>query len=131
MVARTAFTQLDHSTGKLVATVVGMLILYLTPPVAVLDGLAGGNGEAAAVGAGAWVIMAACFAPTLSLYRLSAAWSLLLPFAACLYVLMTINSARLSWQGRGGVWKGRSFEADAALDAPREPGSMTEPVGPQ
>ena len=131
MVTRTAFTQLDHSPGKLLATVVGMLLLYLAPPLSVLHWLAGGGGEAAALGLGAWVMMAATFTPTLTLYRLSAAWSLVLPLAACLYVLMTIDSARLSWQGRGGVWKGRTFEADAALDAPRESGSMTEPVGPQ
>lgn len=131
MVARTAFTQLDHSCSKLVATVIGMLVLYLVPPLSVLLWLAGGRGELAVLGSAAWVMMVASFAPTLTLYRRPLGWSLLLPLAACLYLLMTIDSARLSWQRRGGVWKGRSFEADAALDAPREPGSVTEPVGPQ
>jgi hopene-associated glycosyltransferase HpnB len=131
MVARTAFTQLDHSGGKLLATVFGMVVLYATPPLALLYWLAGGAGYAAALGTGAWVLMAASFAPTLALYRLSPAWSLMLPVAAVLYVLMTIDSARLTWQGRGGVWKGRSFEADAAVEAPRKSPSMTEPAGRQ
>jgi hopene-associated glycosyltransferase HpnB len=131
MVARTAFTQLDHSCGKLLATVIGMLVLYVIPPLSVLLWLAGGSVQLAILGLTAWLMMTASFAPTLTLYRRSLAWSLLLPLAACLYVLMTIDSARLSWQGRGGIWKGRSFEADAALDTPRESGSVTEPVGPQ
>ncbi len=131
MIARTAFTQLNHSSGKLLATVIGMLVLYVIPPLSVLLWMAGGSIQLAILGLVAWLMMAASFAPTLTLYRRSLAWSLLLPLAACLYVLMTIDSARLSWQGRGGIWKGRSFEADAALDAPREAGSVTEPVGPQ
>ncbi|HYN38896.1 MAG TPA: glycosyltransferase [Rhodospirillales bacterium] len=131
MVARTAFTQLDHSGGKLLATIAGMLVLYATPPLAVLFWLAGGSGHAAALGTGAWALMAASFAPTLQLYRLSQAWSLMLPVAACLYILMTVDSARLSWQGRGGVWKGRSFDADAMAGTSRKPASLTETAGRQ
>lgn len=132
MVARTAFTQLDHSAGKLLVTVLGMLVLYIMPPVTLLYGLASGDWELAALGAGGWALMAVSFMPTLAFYRLSAAWSLLLPLAACLYIMMTFDSARLSWQGRGGAWKGRRVEANTvASGTPREAGSITEPAGQQ
>lgn len=131
MVARTAFTQLDHSAVKLGATVIGMLLLYLTPPLSTLQSLAGGSIEIGLLGAAAWGMMAASFLPTLRLYQMSSAWCLMLPVAACLYVLMTVDSARLSWQGRGGNWKGRSFEADAAADPHPKAASVVEPRRPQ
>ena len=59
--------------------------------------------------AAAWLIMAVAYRPTLRLYRLPAWWGLLLPVAALLFTLMTIDSARLHWRGRGGQWKGRSY----------------------
>lgn len=132
MVARTAFTQLDHSTVRLILTVIVMLVLYLLPPISLLYGLAAGAGELVALGAGAWALMAASFLPTLTVYRLSAAWSLLLPVAAALYVMMTCDSARLSWLGRGGAWKGRRAEANDLTPAtPHEAGSATESAGQQ
>jgi len=33
-----------------------------------------------------------------------------LPTIAFLYTLMTIDSARRHWQGKGGAWKGRVYE---------------------
>jgi hypothetical protein len=41
-------------------------------------------------------------------YRQPAVFALTLSFAAALYVLATIDSARLHWRGKGGQWKGRT-----------------------
>lgn len=108
MVARTAFVQLRRSTVLLLATVVGLTVLYLVPPAVALWGLAVGHPTAEIVGAVAWVVMAMTYAPTLRLYGLSTTWALTLPLAGLLYTLMTIDSARRHWQGRGGAWKGRT-----------------------
>lgn len=109
MVARTAFTQLRHSPLRLAGTVVGLALTYLVPPVALGVGLVTGNGQAAALAAIAWGLMVMSYAPTLRLYGLSVANGLLLPAVAVLYTLMTVDSARRHWQGRGGAWKGRTY----------------------
>lgn len=108
MVARTAFVQLRRSTVLLFATVLGMTVLYLVPPAVALWGLAVGHPTVEIVGAVGWVVMAMTYAPTLRLYGLSTAWALTLPLAGLLYTLMTLDSARRHWQGRGGAWKGRT-----------------------
>jgi hypothetical protein len=60
--------------------------------------------------------MISVFRPTLALYRMPSGWSLALPLAAVLYILMTVDSARRIWQGRGGFWKGRTFRADLSAE---------------
>lgn len=109
MVARTAFVQLDHSLSKLAATVIAMALVYLAPPAAVLVGAVAGDGMALAAGAAAWVLMAICYRPTLADYGLWWPRALLLPFAALLYVCMTVDSARRFHVGAGAAWKGRSY----------------------
>ncbi|MEO5338269.1 MAG: glycosyltransferase [Magnetospirillum sp. WYHS-4] len=101
MVARTAFVQLDRSVFKLVGTVAGMAFLYLLPP---LGALAGHPSALLA-----WLLMAYAYGPTLVIYRRPAWESLLLPVAAFLYTLMTLDSARRHWLGKGGAWKGRTY----------------------
>jgi hopene-associated glycosyltransferase HpnB len=108
MVARTAFTQLNHSAGALVATVLAMVVIYGVPPSATVYGIVEMNAAAAGLGALAWLMMAVAFRPTLQLYRLPAWWGMLLPAAGFLYILMTVDSARRQWLGRGGLWKGRT-----------------------
>ncbi len=131
MVTRTAFRQLDRSTAKLLLTVIGMLVLYAAPPVALLQGVIAREDDLLVLGLGAWAIMAASFAPTVVFYRLPIAWSLLLPVAAFLYVVMTVDSARITLLGRGNLWKGRRVEDDAVSTAPVQAASMTEPAGRQ
>ena len=109
MVARAAFTQLNHSPGALLVTMFGMVVIYGAPPVAAVYGLVEMNAAAGWLGGVAWLIMAVAYRPTLRLYRLPVWWGLLLPVAALLFTLMTIDSARLHWRGRGGQWKGRSY----------------------
>jgi len=121
MVARTAFVQLDHSIVNLVGTLVGMVILYLVPPGAVVFGLAGGDDGAlipliGILGAATWSLMATLYWPTLKLYRMHPLWSLTLPMSGFLYSLMTLSSAIRHWRGSGGAWKGRSYSAAGSVD---------------
>ena len=131
MVTRTAFAQLDRSAAKLALTMVGMLVLYAAPLLALVHGVATQDGALVILGALAWALMAASFIPTVRLYRLPMAWSLLLPVAAFLYVLMTLDSARLHWLGRGSLWKGRHIAGDAAAETGLQAASMTEQAGQQ
>jgi hypothetical protein len=88
-------------------TVLGMVLAYLTPPVLLAAGVLEQEWDTAAFAAAAWMMMGLLYWPTLRLYRLSPAWSLMLPLSAALYSLMTLDSARRHWRGRGGEWKGR------------------------
>jgi hopene-associated glycosyltransferase HpnB len=117
MVARAAFTQLDHSWLALAGTVAGMTVVYMVPPLAVALGLAAGDAMSAAGGSIAWLMMALAYWPTLRLYGLGPGWAFALPAAGFLYTLMTLDAARRHWQGRGGAWKGRHYgKADAATE---------------
>jgi len=109
MVTRTAYVQLNHSPLLLAGTLLGMLILYLAPPLAVAGGLITDEPLLAFIGAAAWLVMAWTYLPTLDMYRLNALWALSLPFAGILYTLMTLDSARLHYMGLGGAWKGRTY----------------------
>ena len=109
MVARTAFHQLNYSVIALLGTVIGMLFLYLSPPVWVVWALVVGELPAAVAAAAAWFAMGWAYAPTIYRYGLSPWYGLTLPIAGLLYTLMTLDSARRHWQGKGGAWKGRTY----------------------
>lgn len=98
-VARTAYTQLRCSPSLLIGTCLGMAVLFGAPPLL----LAGGY----VFGALLWLIMSAIYVPMITFYKLPAAYALTLPVAAGLYVVATLDSARLHGLGRGGGWKGR------------------------
>lgn len=134
MVARSAYTQLRYSPTLLIATVLGLLWLYLLPPVAAIVGalaLAGAPGRTggigvplvAAAGLVAWAAMTVSYLPVLRLYRLAPVRAPLLPLAAGLYAAMTVDSARRYHTGRGAVWKGRSHPR------PRRPGEVRHTGG--
>lgn len=107
MVARTAFTELEHSWLRLGVAVVTMTILYAVPPVALVVGVTGGAPLAVLAATLAWLLMIVCVRPTLRLYGLAAWRGALLPVAGVLYTAMTVDSARRHRQGVGGLWKGR------------------------
>jgi hopene-associated glycosyltransferase HpnB len=108
-VARTAFAQIGHSWIVLVVTVLAMGVTYLVPPLAVLIGLVGGDPWAVAFGLVVWLMMAFAYRPTLGLYGRPVASAIVLPLAALMFTLMTIDSARRHLLGRGGAWKGRRY----------------------
>ena len=104
MVARYAFTQLNHSAWMLAGTVLSLFVTFLAPPLLFWFG----QGLVAALGALSWLTMAASFQPILRFYGRSPLWGLTLPFIAAVYLGATIHSAQRYWQGKGGLWKGRA-----------------------
>lgn len=115
MVSRSAYAQLRHSPVLLAVTVVGLALVYLVPPVAVVAGLAAGDRGAVAVGAAAWLVMAGTYVPMLRYYRQPLWLAPLLPFTAFLYLLMTVDSAVRHYRGRGAAWKGRTYPRPGGL----------------
>lgn len=109
MVARTAYTQLHYSPLLLLGTICGMGLVYLIAPIATLTGLITANELLLGLGGLTWLLMAIAYAPTLRLYGQPMWAGLGLPAIALLYSLMTLDSARRHWQGKGGQWKGRSY----------------------
>ncbi|MGW8376070.1 glycosyltransferase [Streptomyces sp. ODS28] len=101
MVARSAYAQLRNNPFLLAGTVIGLVLVYLVPPVATLFGVL--------PGAAAWAVMAATYAPMLRYYRQPLWLAPTLPFTAGLYTLMTVDSARRHHAGRGAAWKGRTY----------------------
>ena len=99
MVARTAFTQLHHSTLLLIGTAAGMFLTYLAPPVFTFAG--------SWIAAAAYVAMCIAYIPMLRFYGQPAAMALLLPAVALFYLGATVHSALRYWMGAGGQWKGR------------------------
>jgi hopene-associated glycosyltransferase HpnB len=104
MVSRSAYAQLNYSPLVLAGTVLGMLILYVLPPVAAL----GAASTAMALGLLAWIGMAVSFQPMLRFYGVSPLWGIALPVIGLVYTGFTIDSALQFWRGRGGMWKGRA-----------------------
>lgn len=107
MISRTAFNQLRHSWLLLAATLLGLSVTYLLPPLLLLSGSRAGLGA----GLAAWVLMSLCYAPMVRLYRLNPLWTLTLPAAAAFYAAATVYSAWQYQQGRGGQWKGRAQDS--------------------
>lgn len=95
-----------------------MALLYAMPPAATVGGffalgLSGASMPGlllADVGLAAWLLMAATYSRTIRLYRRAPLESLLLPVAGVVYTAMTISSAWRHWRGRGGAWKGRTYD---------------------
>lgn len=103
MISRTAFNQLRHSYLTLAATLLGLLVTYLAPPLLLLSG----EPVLIGLGAAAWLLMTACYLPMVRFYRLPAAYALTLPAVALFYAAATVRSAVEYAAGRGGRWKGR------------------------
>jgi hopene-associated glycosyltransferase HpnB len=109
MVARTAYSQLRFSPLLMLGTLMGLALLFLVPPLAIVAWALGGSVAAGVAGALAWGLMAALFMPTFADYGLPRARALLLPVAGLAYGAFTLLSAWRHWRGVGGQWKGRSY----------------------
>lgn len=105
-VTRTAFTELDHSLLRLLGAAAGMALLYLVPVAGIFLGFLYAQPAATACAALGWIGMTVAYRPTLRLYGQPPLLGLLLPLAAALYLLMTLDSAR-KWRptmGRAPRW---------------------------
>jgi hopene-associated glycosyltransferase HpnB len=109
-IARTAYTQLNYSPLLLISTVVGMVIIYLIAPTGMVWGLVTNNWLVCSICTVTWLVMIWAYTPTTKLYKIAWTWGCLLPAIAFLYLLMTIDSALKYYQGRGGAWKGRTYQ---------------------
>ncbi len=110
MISRTAFNQLRHSYLLLAATLLGLLVTYLAPPLLLLTR----EPDMIALGAAAWLLMSACYLPMVRFYRVSPGYALLLPAVALFYAAATVHSAVQYAAGRGGRWKGRAQDVRSA-----------------
>lgn len=116
MIARTAFAQLNFKALALIGTVLGMLLIYLVPPITVFVGLGllivGDFAIGAwviATGFGAWLIMSGSYIPQLRWHGTTIAFAPLLAVIGVVYTLIIVASAMRWWRGKGGAWKGRTY----------------------
>jgi hopene-associated glycosyltransferase HpnB len=122
MVSRTAFTQLRHSAGLLILTLIGLGLVFCGPPLAALTYPWHGDGWAGLAGLLAWAGMAWTYAPTLRDYGRSPWEGWILPVVAALYAAMTLDSGLAHWRGRAGQWKGRNYRpSSGAQNLPKSP----------
>ncbi len=111
MVARTAYNQLNYSPLLLIITLLGLVVMYLIAPVALIWGLISHNYQVVAMGIIIWLLISIAYFPTVKLYQISWLWVLTLPAIAIFYSLMTVDSAIRYAQGQGGSWKGRVYDS--------------------
>ena len=113
MVRRTAFDQLRYSWLLLAATVIGLVLLFLLPPLlVVLACVLGAAGEISPewalllglVGLVAWGLSAATYRGAIRLFGLPERWAVTLPLAGILFGGMTVDSAIKHLLGRRRVW---------------------------
>ncbi|MFZ0500453.1 MAG: glycosyltransferase [Steroidobacteraceae bacterium] len=110
MISRTAFNQLGHSYLVLAATLCGLFVTYLAPPLLLLTR----EPVIMGLGAAAWLLMSVCYLPMVRFYRVSAAYTLTLPAVALFYAAATVHSAVQYAAGKGGRWKGRAQDVRSA-----------------
>ncbi len=111
MVARSAYVQLRFSPWRLLGATLVMTFLYAGPVGGLLYGLWTENVWLAMPTLLASLLMLTAYVPTLRLYSLNPLRAFSLPIAALFYTLMTLDSARRHYGGRGGAWKGRHYSA--------------------
>ncbi len=104
MVARSAFTELEYSSLRLVLCTGSMLLLFALPTLGLLAGPWAAGGGALALG-----LMVLSYLPMVRFYGLPGLWALTLPAAAMLFLAMTWSSAWRYWRGTRAVWKNRVY----------------------
>jgi cellulose synthase/poly-beta-1,6-N-acetylglucosamine synthase-like glycosyltransferase len=107
MVARTAYTQLHYSISLLLVCTVLMILVYWLP----IAGLIIFGGYFLIAPACALLTMMITFVPILRYYGLNAAWALIFPITATLFLAMTWTSAIRYWRGERMRWRGRVVTA--------------------
>lgn len=103
MISRSAYAQLRYSPLLLATAAIGMVFMFLGPPLLAVFA----SGLPRYLGLAAWFAMALSFLPILKFYRLSPIWCFALPGIALLYLSYTFDSAYRHLRQSGGQWKGR------------------------
>ena len=109
MVSRSAFTQLDYSTGWLLLATALMVVTLLVPVIGVVVAAITGHWLLGLTSAVAWLAVSAVYGPVVAFYRLPSVWALTLPLAAGLFLAMTWSSAFGYWRGTRASWKARDY----------------------
>ncbi|MGC9128288.1 MAG: glycosyltransferase [Acidithiobacillus sp.] len=109
MVARSAYVQLEQKPSRLLLAVSGMIFLYLWPLLALVYGVAVQVWWLWLPALAALLLAWRMYLPMLRFYALPWWWGVSLFPAAWLYTLMTADSGRRHYLGRGGAWKGRHY----------------------
>jgi hopene-associated glycosyltransferase HpnB len=109
MVARTAYTQLNYSPLLLLGTLFGMYLVYLAAPIGIITAVFTHQIALLILSLITYGLMTISYTPINRFYGVSLIYAFCLPAIGLLYTLMTIDSARRHWQGKGGQWKGRSY----------------------
>ena len=110
MIARTAYVQLRQSPLLLLATILGMTLIWLLPVGLALFG----KGRTRKVGLLTYLVSCATFLPTLKRFGLPLWRALPLPFVAAFYMAATVGSAIDHHRGVGVRWKNRSYTDEAS-----------------
>jgi len=110
MIARSAYAQLRYSPLLMVATVIGLLLMFAAPVCLVMAG----DGAVQLLGMASLGLMVMICQPILRFYRLSPLWSLAQPLIGLFYTGCVVASYWQHWQGKGGMWKGRAQAARSA-----------------
>jgi hopene-associated glycosyltransferase HpnB len=119
MVRRTAFTELQYSWIRLVGAVLGLVLMFLVPPLFFVGGIGLVLGSVAGwsmtppvwalvlAGQGlcTWGLMAVVYRPAVLFFGLSRLWSVTLPLAGLLYGAMTVDSALRYLVGKRTTWR--------------------------
>ncbi len=113
MVARTAFTQLRYSRLLLCLASALMILLYCLPLTGLFVNMQGIRFLALL----SLLLMLISYLPVLRFYNLGFAWSITLPLAATLFLVMTWSSAYRYWNGQRSAWKGRNYQRESANKA--------------
>lgn len=109
MVTRSAYAQLNYSPLQLIGAALGMIVVYLAPPILAIFC----DSSARDLGLFAWMLMALAYMPSLRFYGLSRIRAFALPLVAACYTWFTMESAWRHIRGRGGEWKGRYQAPDS------------------
>jgi hopene-associated glycosyltransferase HpnB len=107
MIARSAFTQLNYSALILAGTILGLALLWLAAPCAILFS---GFGWRFYAGLATYGLGVFSFLPTLRRYHQPPYLALALPGIAIFYMAATIASAVQYWRGTGAQWKNRAYK---------------------
>lgn len=107
MIARSAFTQLDYSALILAGTIVGLSLVWLAAPCAIL--FSGPFTWRFYAGLATFGLAILSYRPTLLRYNQPLYLALALPGIAVFYMAATIASAVQYWRGTGAKWKSRAY----------------------
>jgi hopene-associated glycosyltransferase HpnB len=119
MVTRTAFTELNFSYLRLAGAMLGLMLLFVVPLIALIGGsaalLAGTEAEihvyavwAVLKGIIGLSIMRTVYGPAVKFFELPQRYAWSLPIAGVLYGLMTFDSALKHLRGEGLKWRDKA-----------------------